>query len=221
MCGRFALTSPAENLAEQFNLAQPPLLVPRYNIAPTQPVAAVRLSPHTAQREWVLFHWGLMPSWAKDVKPSASLINARAETVAEKPAFRAAFKRRRCLIPADGFYEWKKEGKTKQPMYIHLANGRSFAFAGLWETWSGADGSEIESCTLVTTTPNEFMSTIHDRMPVILDSEDYEWWLNPGPNPNQTLHLLRPYPAEKMVAYPVSSWVNSPRHDDPQCILPL
>jgi putative SOS response-associated peptidase YedK len=221
MCGRFALTSSAETVAEQFSLEQPPLLAPRYNIAPTQPVAAIRLSPHTGKRELALFSWGLIPSWAKDIKMGAKLINARSETVAEKPSFRASFKRRRCLIPADGFYEWKKDGKQKQPMYMHAINGRLWALAGLWETWIGAEGSEIDSCTILTTTPNELMESIHDRMPVILEPEDYDLWLKPGPNPDQGLHLLRPYPAEKMHAYPVSSWVNAPQNDGPRCIAPL
>lgn len=220
MCGRFALISPAEVVAEQLNVAPPELFAPRYNIAPTQPVAAVRLKPGSQTPELALFRWGLIPSWAKDTKLSASLINARSETVADKPAFRSAFKRRRCLIPADGFFEWKKEGKQKRPIYIHATNGSLFAFAGLWETWIGSDGSEMDSCTILTTTPNELMASIHDRMPVILEPADYEMWLHPGNKPEQALHLLRPYPADHMAAYPVSTLVNSPFNDDPRCIEP-
>ena len=218
MCGRFALLAPGESLAEQFLLDSILALTPRYNIAPTQPVTAVRLNPHSQNREWTVLHWGLIPSWAKDMKFSSRMINARAETVADKPAFRAAFKRRRCLIPADGFYEWQKLNGRKQPMYIHARDGRPLALAGLWESWQSADGSEIESCTIVTTEPNELMAPIHNRMPVIIEPEDYSMWLDPGPQPADALHLLRPYPAAKMAAYPVSSLVNSPRNDNPKCI---
>lgn len=221
MCGRFALIAPGEAIAEQFGVADVPALVPRYNIAPTQPVMAVRLASSSQKWELALLHWGLIPSWAKDMKLAARMINARSETVTEKPAFRAAFKRRRCLIPADGFYEWQKLGKTKQPIYIHASDGRLFAFAGLWETWHAADGSMIDSCTILTTTPNELMAPIHNRMPVILEPEDYDLWLNPDPRPEDALHLLRPYPAEKMAAYPVSTHVNSPRNDNPDCIASL
>lgn len=220
MCGRFALITPGEALAEQFQLRDIPTVAPRYNVAPTQPVAAIRLNHRTAEREWTLFRWGLIPSWAKDLKFGARMINARAETVAEKPAFRAAFKRRRCLIPADGFYEWQKLDQSKQPIYIHAQDGRPFALAGLWETWHSADGSMIESCAILTTTPNDLMAPIHNRMPVILEPEDYEMWLDPGPRPEDGLHLLRPYPPDKMHTYPVSTHVNNPRHDDPHCIAP-
>ncbi len=226
MCGRFALIAPGDSLAEQFLLTSVPTLAPRYNIAPTQAVTAVRLSPHSQEQELTLFRWGLIPSWAKDMKFGARMINARAETVAEKPAFRAAFKRRRCLIPADGFYEWQKLGNKKQPMYIHARDGKLFALAGLWETWHSADGSLIESCTILTTTPNELMAPIHARMPVIIEPEDYGVWLDPGFHPDDAQHtllrhLLRPYPAEKMDAHPVTTHVNNPRNDDRRCILPL
>jgi putative SOS response-associated peptidase YedK len=221
MCGRFVLIAPGEALAEQFNLVETPLQTPRYNIAPTQPVTAVRLSPQTAERELTFFRWGLIPSWAKDMKMGARMINARSETVAEKPAFRAAFKRRRCLIPADGFYEWQKLNGGKQPIYIHSQDGHPFAFAGLWETWQAADGSMIETCTILTTTPNELMTPIHNRMPVIIEPEDYGMWLDPSSKPEDARHLFRPYPPEKMAAYPVSTMVNSPRNDTPSCITPL
>ncbi len=222
MCGRFALLTSGEAIAEFFNLETvPDPLPPRYNIAPTQPVLGVRLSTHGQEREFALFRWGLIPSWAKDIKMGARMINARSETVAEKPAFRAAFKRRRCLIPASGFYEWQKVNGRKQPMYIHPAGEELFALAGLWEYWLGADGSELETCTILTTTPNEMMAPIHNRMPVIVEPEDFEMWLDPGPRPADGLHLLRPYPANRMTAYPVSTLVNSPANDTANCITPL
>jgi putative SOS response-associated peptidase YedK len=226
MCGRFALISPGEALIEQFGL-RPEIttsvssLTPRYNIAPTQPVAAIRLAPDSQTKELTFFRWGLIPSWAKDMKMGSRLINARSETVAEKPSFRAAFKRRRCLIPADGFYEWQRQGSQKQPMYIHAVDHKLFALAGLWETWHAANGSAIDTCTILTTGPNELMQPIHNRMPVIIEPPDYSLWLNPEPQPDRALHLLRPYPAEQMAAHAVSTVVNNPRNDTPECIAPL
>ena len=194
---------------------------PRYNIAPTQPVAAVRASMASGRRELTYFHWGLIPSWAKDLKMGARLINARAETAAEKPSFRAALKYRRCLVPADGFYEWQKTNGKKQPVYIKMADGRPFAFAGLWEHWQGADGSEIESCTLLTTSPNELLRSVHDRMPVILHPDDYDLWLDTKMQTADRLQpLLQPYPAEEMTFYPVSTLVNTPQIDDPRLVEP-
>lgn len=222
MCGRFTLIAPGEAIAEQFGLPEPLALAPRYNIAPTQPVAAVRRLRDSGRRELALFTWGLIPSWAKDISTGVGMINARAETVAEKPAFRAAYKYRRCLIPTSGFYEWQKTGRQKQPYFIHLLNEDPFAFAGLWEHWQGPDGSEIESCTILTTEANEMMRPLHDRMPVILDLQDYELWLDPSVQNGERLQpLLRPYPAELMAAYPVSTLVNSPHNDDPRCLTPL
>lgn len=226
MCGRFVLISSMDALAQQFALdpvvaEASPSLHPRYNIAPTQPVAAIRLDPATGERELTHFRWGLIPSWSKDIKIGSRLINARSETVADKPSFRAAFKRRRCLIPADGFYEWQRKGNKKQPIYVHSNEDQPFALAGLWEVWHSAEGSVIESCTILTTEPNELMQPIHNRMPVIVEPPDYALWLDPGPNPQVARHLLRSYPAAKMATYPVSTLVNSPRNDDPQCIVPL
>jgi putative SOS response-associated peptidase YedK len=222
MCGRFTLTDPDPEVAVQFGLAEMPALEPRYNIAPTQPVAAVRVVAEAAARELVLLRWGLIPFWAKDPEIGARLINARAETVAEKPAFRDAFKRRRCLVVADGFYEWQKQEGKKQPFYIRLRAGRPFAFAGLWERWRAADASIVESCTLLTTGPNELMRPLHNRMPVILRPGDYELWLDPAVGQAELLQpLLVPYPAEEMEAYPVSRRVNSPDNDDPACVEPL
>jgi putative SOS response-associated peptidase YedK len=195
---------------------------PRYNIAPTQPVAAVRASSGANSREMALLRWGLIPFWAKNINMGARMINARSETVADKPAFRAAFRRRRCLVVADGFYEWQKVNGAKQPFYIHLQDGKAFGIAGLWERWEGAEGTAIESCTLLTTVPNELVRAVHDRMPVILAPEDYGLWLNPDIQSVEDLApLLRPYPESEMLAYPVSRWVNSPRNNDPRCIEPL
>jgi putative SOS response-associated peptidase YedK len=223
MCGRFTLTiDPA-----QLRLALPWLDVPeatnftpRYNISPTQPVAVV---PNDGKHRLDFFTWGLIPSWAKDPSIGSNLINARGESVAEKPSFRTAFKRRRCLILTDGFYEWQKsaDGKSKTPMYIRMASGQPFAFAGLWEWWTppGGDGSEIRSCTIITTEPNSLMAPIHNRMPVILPPETYEAWLEPSEQrPENLLPLIRPYPAEAMMAYPVSKLVNSPANDRPACV---
>lgn len=227
MCGRFALMTPTEMLVKLFDVPETaveslPPSVPRYNIAPTQPVAAIRLNEN-GERDFTFFHWGLIPSWSKDIQIGSRMINARSETVTEKPSFRNAFKRRRCLIPADGFYEWQKQADGKQPMFIRPSEGaeRPFALAGLWEFWSDPDGGTIQSCTILTTSPNELMAPIHNRMPVIIEPEDYDLWLNPESDPEQGLHLLRPYPAEKMVAYPVSTLVNNPRNDAAQCIQPV
>jgi putative SOS response-associated peptidase YedK len=221
MCGRFTLRAPASVVAEQFALFELPPFAPRFNIAPSQPVPVVRLVPEQPQpqRELVWLRWGLIPSWAKDPAIGNRLINARAESVAEKPAFRAALRRRRCLVAADGFYEWQRTGKRKQPYFIRLRDDRPFAFAGLWESWEGPDASEIESCTLLTTEPNELLRPIHNRMPVILPTDDYQRWLDPAVGkPEQLVPLLCPYPAGEMTADPVSTFVNSPANEGPQCI---
>jgi putative SOS response-associated peptidase YedK len=221
MCGRYTLRTPAIDLVEVFQLLREPVLEPRYNIAPTQTVAVVRqIEKH---RELSVMRWGLVPSGAKDPKAGPPLINARADTVATKPAFRTAFKKRRCLIPADGFYEWKKgDGKTKQPYYIRMARDRVFAFAALWETWKGADAEPIDSCTIITTDANDVLCSIHDRMPVILPEEDYDHWLNPKIDDADRLQLLlKPYAPEGMTAYPIGTLVNSPRNDTAICIEPM
>ena len=194
-----------------------PEQLPRYNIAPTQLVAVVRLDD--GQRVIKPLRWGLIPSWAKDARIGNSLINARSETVAEKPAFRAAFKKQRCLIPTTGFYEWVATGgKKKQPLHIGMIDGRPFALAGLWERWSDAEGAVVESCTILTTTANDLMRPFHDRMPVILAPADYGTWLDPQTPIEALQALLRPYPAEGMVAVPVGSYVSNPRHEGPQCL---
>jgi len=224
MCGRYTLQASPEELARQFSVEveDPSLFKPRYNIAPSQNVAVVRLKPDTSQRELVRLRWGLIPSWSKDPKIAYSTINAKAETVAEKPAFRSAFRKRRCLIPADGFYEWQKQGRQKQPIYICLRDRRPFAFAGLWEHWEPKYGEPIESCTIITTEPNELMKPVHNRMPVILAPEKYDLWIDPAAQQMDSLQaLLKPYPAEEMEGYPVSKMVNNPRFDAPQCLEPI
>jgi putative SOS response-associated peptidase YedK len=221
MCGRFTRKENMKHVAELLGLPIPPPLAPRYNIAPSQLVACVRTNPDTSEREWVELKWGLVPSWSKDPSVGHKLINARSETVDEKPSFRKAFKQQRCLILADGFYEWKREGKTKQPYYISLKDNRLFAFAGLWERWEKEDPA-IESCSLITIHANNLMEPIHHRMPVILPEQVYASWLDPKlKNTVYLSGLLEPYKAEEMDAYPVSTMVNNPRNDLPECMAPL
>ncbi len=226
MCGRFTLFASPEQLATLFDLPEPPILAPRFNVAPTQPVGIVRMNPNTKQREWALVHWGLIPSWSKDPAIGGRLINARAETAPEKPSFRAAFKRRRCLVPTSGFYEWKKVGKGKEPYFIAPADGGVFALAGLWEIWTGPDGGELQSSTILTIEANDLMAPIHDRMPLILEKDDWADWLGSGAEDSparlsQLQHLLRPYDPAQMKLQPVSSYVNSPRNEGEQCIEPV
>jgi putative SOS response-associated peptidase YedK len=222
MCGRFTLVADPNELRMAFpwvNIPQP--AEPRYNVAPTQPVAII---PNDGRNQLDYFVWGLIPPWAKDPSIGNRMINARSETLIEKPAFRNAFRRRRCLIPASGFYEWKAvEGqKTKTPMYIQLESAKPFAFAGLWERWDSSDGSTVLSCAIITTSPNELMSHIHNRMPVILKPEDYSLWIETGEQPiNRLQALLKPYPADEMKAYAVSRMVNSPNVDEPALIKPI
>lgn len=226
MCGRFTLTADPNKIRESFPWLNVPegaqqSIQPRYNIAPTQPVAVV---PNDGKNRLNYFTWGLIPSWAKDPEIGNRLINARAETLVEKPAFRAAFRRRRCLILADGFYEWRQEPHTKRktPMYIRLQSGKVFAFAGLWEDWHAPDGSEILSCTIITSPPNALMEEIHNRMPVILPEESIPLWLDPGePNLHELQELLKPYTEQEMEAFPVSTAVNSPANESPELILPV
>jgi len=220
MCGRFALAATGEEVAEHYQLPEVPFVVARYNIAPTQPVAAVRLND-AGEREFTFFQWGLIPSWAKDPTMASKLINARSETAAEKPAFRAAFKRRRCLLPATGFFEWRAVDGRKQPMYIHPAAGGLFSLAGLWEIWHAPDGGMLETCTILTTSPNALMEPIHNRMPVIVEPLDYGAWLAADTPADELHHLLRPYAAEQLAAYPVSTAVNKPQNDTPDVIVPI
>lgn len=220
MCGRFSLDTSTQRIKEHFDLDQTPELFARYNIAPSQSVPAVRAAG--SSRELVMLHWGLLPFWAKDEKSAYSMINARAETVATKPAFRSAFRQHRCLIPASGFYEWKEEGRIKQPYHFRMRDGDVFAFAGLWEHWEGEGGKVIESCSIIVTDANELLRPVHDRMPVILDSGDYATWLDPhGHDADSLVPLLKSYPAERMEAYPVSRRVSKPVYDDPECAVPI
>lgn len=220
MCGRFALFAAGDELAKRFQLSEAPLFEPRYNIAPTQPVAAVRTT--AAGRELKLLRWGLIPSWATDPTIGNRLINARCETVAEKPSFRSAFKQRRCLIPASAFYEWQKTGAgRKQPYCIQPRGGGLFALAGLWERWHNPHGEEVESCTILTTEANELMQPLHDRMPVILDAPSDGAWLDPRSSAESLRSLFVPFASDRMEAIPVSPWVSDPKHEGPQCLEPV
>ncbi len=220
MCGRYSLTADASAIQELFPFLSIPVnLQPRFNIAPSQPVATIL---NDGRQTLDYFKWGLVPSWAKDPEIGNRLINAKAETLAEKPSFRNAFKYHRCLILADGFYEWAKTNGGKTPIYIRLASQKPFAFAGLWDIWHATDGSELRSCTIITTSANSLVEKFHNRMPVILPADKMLEWINPEPGkPEQLSKLLNPYPAEEMIAYPVSRLVNSPANDSPECILPV
>lgn len=221
MCGRFTLTADQDSFEDRFSLTGFDLgWVPSFNIAPTQEVLTVTNDGSENRPE--LMRWGLVPSWAKDPKIGNRMINARSETLTEKPSFRTAFKRRRCLIPADGFYEWKREGKAKKPMLITANPGGLFAFAGLWETWKQPDGSWLLTCAIITTSANEFMTSIHGRMPVILPREFEASWLDPEEQDTAMLsELLLPYDSDRMEGYEVSTLVNSPRNNFPEVIEPV
>ncbi|PWH12901.1 MAG: hypothetical protein DDG59_15080 [Anaerolineae bacterium] len=220
MCGRFTLTAEISELQKVFPWVEfPKEMSPRYNIAPSQPVAVI--SNHNPKRV-DFFVWGLIPNWAKDAQIGNRLINARAETLAQKPAFRGPYRYRRCLILADGFYEWQKEGKVKRPFLIRLKLAKPFAMAGLWDSWQSADGSEIYSCTIITCEANDLVKPIHERMPVILPSSAYQLWLTMSEmNLRQLEVLLQPYPASEMEAFAVSSLVNNPHQDRVECIQPI
>ena len=227
MCGRFTrskdfFSQHADQRAflEQLGLTSADVLPPSYNIAPTQQIAAVRSGDHD-RHELVMLRWGLVPGWADDLAIGNRMINARAESVAEKPAFRSAFKKRRCLVLADGFYEWQKTGKAKQPYFIHLKGSKPFCFAGLWERWSKGE-KPVETCTILTTDANKLMAPLHDRMPVIIAPEDYDLWLDVAvQEPERLQPLLRPYPEAEMEAYLVSTLVNSPKNNSPACVEPI
>jgi putative SOS response-associated peptidase YedK len=225
MCGRFTLTTPAERLADQFELSgELPELTPSYNIAPTQKIAAVAANSD-GERRLGRLQWGLVPRWSKDPEIGSKMINARAETVAEKNSFKSAFKKRRCLILADGFYEWQRNQSgsgPKQPYYIRLETGIPYAFAGLWETWESEGGRKIHSTTIITTEANELVGGIHHRMPVILSPESYGTWVDTSlQDPDELTPLLVPHPSDQMEAYPVSTHVNRPANDDPGCVEPV
>jgi len=222
MCGRFCLAVNPQQLREVFgNFTFPDQFVPRFNIAPTQPVLAI---PNDAKSKADFFLWGLIPSWSKDPSIANKLINARGETLAEKPSFRGGFKYKRCLILADGFYEWKAQPgtKTKTPYFIHMKDRKPFALAGLWDEWQSPDGGTLRTCTIITTEPNDLMKSLHNRMPVILHPKDYADWLDPAPRaPDSLLHLIKSFPIDNMSAYAVSTLVNSPGNDRAELLVPL
>lgn len=222
MCGRFSLTIDSDQIREAFPwLNVPDGIHPRYNIAPSQPVAVV---PNDGKNSVDFFNWGLIPFWAKDIKIGYKMINARSETLHQKPSYKNPYRRRRCLILSDGFYEWQKtaDSKVKVPTYIRMKNHVPFALAGLWEIWRAQDGSEIFSTTIITTEPNELLKPIHNRMPVIISPDSYQTWLSPNEKkPDELSHLLKPYGPGAMEAFPVSRAVNNPATDSPTCIQPL
>jgi len=216
MCGRYFLTVSAEEIRQRFGTANRVDWQPRYNIAPSQPIPAIRL--HQGQRKLETFRWGLIPFWSRDETIGQRLINARAETLAEKPAFREAFRHRRCLIPASGFYEWQRRDRRKQPYVVRRRDGDLMVFAGLWEHWCHPDtGEEITSCVVITTDANRTLQPLHRRMPAILEETDWDAWLDPTHPPPS----LAPCRDDMLAIYPVSPYVNNPRHDDPRCLEPL
>jgi len=221
MCGRFALKAPPRSVQEHFHLPETVDLSPRYNVAPSQEIAVVRQLPGNSLRQLDMLRWGLIPPWAKDMKIGYRMINARAETLAQKPSFRSAFKRRRCLVAADGFYEWKHAGKTKEPFLVQLQEESVFGFAGLWEAWSSPDGNLVESCTIITTSANELIREIHDRMPVILHPDHYNPWLQDSSAEKTLQQLLIPFPAAEMKMSRVSPEINNPKNDTPACMRPI
>ena len=220
MCGRYTLTSAPEAIRALFRYAEQPNFPPRYNIAPTQPVAIVRMVE--GKRQFALVRWGLLPSWVKDPKTFSLLINARGESVLGKPAFRAAMKYRRCLIPADGFYEWQKAGERKRPFFVRAKSGGPLAFAGLWETWTGPNGEELETAAIVTTRASRALSPIHERMPVVVPPEAYDLWLDCAHVDAETAAaLIAPAPDDLLEAYEISTAVNRVANDNPRLIEPM
>jgi putative SOS response-associated peptidase YedK len=220
MCGRYTIIASPEALRALFGYEEQPNFPPRYNVAPTQPIAIVRLVD--GKRHFALVRWGLLPSWVKDPKTFTLLINARGESAAEKPAFRAAMKRRRCLIPADGFYEWQAAGERKRPFYVHAKSGAPLAFAGLWETWTGPNGEELETAAIVTTTANRTLKPIHDRMPVIVPPEAFDLWLDGAAvDATTAAALIASAPDNLLEAYEISTAVNRTANDDPKLLEPV
>lgn len=221
MCGRYRLSRRKQILEERFGADGEGDWSPRYNIAPTQMVPVVRQHPKEPRRDLSLLRWGLIPSWSKDASGAARAINARSESVATLPAFRDSFRSRRCLIPADGFYEWQKRGSAKQPYCFEVDDGELFAFAGIWDRWKDPGGQWIRSCSILTTTPNAVTSPVHDRMPVILDPDNYDLWLDPGMTDTAAvLEMVRPFDARRMRSYLVSARVNQVQNDDAECSTP-
>ena len=222
MCGRYRLSRRKQLIQEYFDTADEVEWEPRYNIAPSQNVGIIRLDREKPKRHFSLARWGLIPYWAKNASIGYKLINARSETITDKPAFREAFESRRCLIPADGFYEWKRVGAAKQPFHFGLQDDSLFAFAGLWDRWKDASGQAVESCSILTTSPNSLLADVHDRMPVILSPEHYDLWLDPGFRRVDTLkEMLKPRDARLMRRYPVSTRVNNVTNDDGECSGPI
>jgi putative SOS response-associated peptidase YedK len=219
MCGRYAVTTVPEAMRALFRYLNQPNFPARYNIAPTQPVPIVRI--FEGKREFALVRWGLIPSWVKDPRGFSLLFNARGESAAEKPAFRNAMKRRRCLFPADGFYEWKPDGKNKRPYFVRLKAGGPMAFAGLWESWMGPNGEEVETAAIVTTTASREIAHIHDRMPVIVPPEAFDFWLDPNVDAEMAAAMIAPAPDGLLESYPVSSAVNRVANDTPDLLDPL
>lgn len=217
MCGRFSLKSTMRAIEDEFSIDKSDIVIePRYNIAPTQNVAVIF---NDGQNNLTFFKWGLIPSWAKDPAIGNRMINACAETISEKPSFKTALKKRRCLILSDGFYEWEKTGEDKIPTYIFLNNHKPFAFAGLWDNWKSPEGKIIYTCTIITTTPNELIAPIHNRMPVILQKQFIDFWLDSSyQKETELINILKPYPHDEMAAHEVSKLVNSPKNDNPDCI---
>jgi putative SOS response-associated peptidase YedK len=223
MCGRYRLSRRKQIIEEHFDcVSGEEDWVPRYNVAPTQSVAVIRQNPKEPVRQLSLMRWGLIPSWSKDPSAAARMINARSETASKKPAFRDPLRFRRCLIPADGFYEWARKGAFNQPYCFEVREGELFAFAGIWDGWKNTEGQWIKTCSILTTTPNAVASGVHDRMPVILGSDSYGLWLDPGmTNVTAASDLLKPYDARLMRCYPVSTRINSVVNDDEECSAPL
>ncbi len=221
MCGRFVSDIPPDQLKATYGLHSLPDITPRYNIAPSQQVLAVR-QDNGGERGMALLKWGLIPSWAKDPKISYKMINARSETVHEKPSFKNAFHSRRCIIPASGFYEWERRGKEKIPHYIHLKDGKIMSLAGLWDRWKSPEGNVVETCTILTTTANSLIKKLHDRMPVILHNDELELWLDKSIDEvDQLRELFNPYPSGRIEEHIVSKDVNSPSNDNPSLINPV
>ena len=223
MCGRYRLSRRKQLVEEHFDSAPwDDDWNPRFNIAPTQPVPVIRQNPKEPVRDLSLMKWGLIPAWSKDLSSAARMINARSETAHTLPAFREAMKLRRCLVPADGFYEWQRRGSAKQPFCFEVGDGGLFAFAGLWERWRDPSGQWVKSCSILTTTPNAVTSAIHDRMPVILDPDSYDLWLDPGMRDVAAASdLLKPYDARQMRCFPVSTRINHVANDDEECSRPV
>lgn len=221
MCGRFANAIPPKVIAEYFSLSDLPLFPPHWNIAPSQTVPILR-QEHMGNRELIMARWGLVPHWAKDIAIGNRLINARSETAHEKPAFRKSIRSRRCIIPANGFFEWAKKSKSKMPYYFSMKDDTPMAMAGIWDSWETPEGINLESFSILTTGANSLLAPIHDRMPVVCNPADFDLWLDRSMNiPEKLIPILQPYPSELLQSWPVLTTVNNPRNDTKECILPV